>query len=103
MKTWKEILKEAAMVSLLSINLSLGAVILVRDFIPIEKTVPSITEPVRPNLHTEYEMQLVDTTYQGDYRVEKYQEFEIQYDENGREISRTPTEKVEYIPYYTGK
>ncbi|WP_044640181.1 hypothetical protein [Risungbinella massiliensis] len=102
MKTWPQIMKEAGLITLLSINLSLGAIILVRDYIPLQESVPSITGPVAPNLQTEYVMELVETKQEGDYRVETYQEFEIQYNENGQEVSKSPTDKKEYIPYYTG-
>lgn len=102
MKPWKEVLKEATIVTLLSVNLSLGAVILVRDVVPVDDSVPSLSENIQPNIQTEYVMELVETKKSGDYRIETYQEFEVQYDAEGKQIKRTPTNKVEYIPYYTG-
>lgn len=49
------------------------------------------------------EMQLIKKEVIDGHVVETYQEFEVLTDENGKVISSTPTDKLEYLRYFIEK
>lgn len=102
MTNWRQTLIRVGIGTAISVNLMLLTMIAVSKWIPIESAIPSFASTSKPNLYTEYVMELKDRKQEGDYEVEHYQEMEITYDKQGQIVSKKPTTNDTYVRYWIG-
>lgn len=63
-----------------------------------QETMATPIGPSSPELILEWKM--VDQYVEGEWRVEKYQEFEFYYDEKGQKVKELPTDHFNYLRYW---
>ncbi|TCS93357.1 hypothetical protein [Hazenella coriacea] len=115
MKTSQKVLIRTCLITAITINLMLIGLAIGSAKVPlyenIEEPVSSLLEPPS-QVRTEYIMELIESqpassTYieedpSGRWIVDHFKEFEYQFDQYGKVIRKTPTQKEEYIRYWEG-
>lgn len=63
-----------------------------------QETMAPPVAPPSPEMMLDWKM--VDQYVDGEWRVEKYQEFEIYFDEKGQKVKELPTNHFNYLKYW---
>jgi hypothetical protein len=99
--------------TLVAVNLMLFALILGKNVVPIQEAIPSVAQPAKPELNTDFQMEKVgeqavpgtpDISIQmgnrGYWTVEHYKEYEYHYDGDGHLLYKEPTSNDTYLRYW---
>lgn len=115
MKEQRIMLKQTALLTVVAINLMLGSLLVVRNFVKVEGVTHVVATSTEDRIRTDYVMEYVGskqvnetpttspTGHKGTWVVEHYKEYEYHYNKNGEILYKKPTSKEENIRYWSDK
>ncbi len=100
---WKQTLIQGILVTAVAVNLMFGALLIVNKQMEIPETTQPTTGIPKPAQKTDFQMELVDVSYQDNWRIEHYRKVEHLYDHQNNLVKKTPTSEMIYLRYWQGE